>query len=66
MKKVKRVFWIVLDSFGVGELPDAVLAEDRLDLRPVLRGGALGDKGAQRHNVDGRGLRSRGRAHSPL
>ena len=21
--KAKRVFWIVLDSFGVGELPDA-------------------------------------------
>ena len=21
--KTKRVFWIVLDSFGVGELPDA-------------------------------------------
>ena len=20
---IKRVFWIVLDSFGVGELPDA-------------------------------------------
>ncbi|MGN0629633.1 MAG: phosphopentomutase [Oscillospiraceae bacterium] len=28
MKKVKRVFWIVLDSFGVGELPDAALFGD--------------------------------------
>ena len=28
MKKIKRVFWIVLDSFGVGELPDAGLFGD--------------------------------------
>ena len=28
MKKVKRVFWIVLDSFGIGELPDAALFGD--------------------------------------
>lgn len=27
-RKIKRVFWIVLDSFGIGEMPDANLYKD--------------------------------------
>lgn len=39
-KKIKRVFWIVLDSFGIGEMPDANLYNDEGSntLRAIMDG----------------------------
>lgn len=39
-RKIKRVFWIVLDSFGIGEMPDAHLYKDQGSntLRAIMDG----------------------------